>query len=93
MSNIYTDQKQTEPVTTSPLSLDKQDNIKSDLHSFNWGICGNIGVDYKLRKSSIFSEGGGNYGLVDIQKGSTNGKNKTGAAVIDLGYQFRLCSK
>ena len=90
MSNIYTDRQQTEPVTTSPLSFDNKDNIKSDLHSFNWGVSGNIGFDYKLPKSSIFIEGGGNYGLVDIQKSSPNGKNKTGAAVIDLGYDVIL---
>ena len=90
MSNIYSDQQQTEPVTTSPVSFDNKDNIKSDLHTFNAGASGLIGVNYKSPNSSIFIEGGANYGLVDIQKGSTNGKNKTGAAVIDLGYQFRL---
>jgi hypothetical protein len=35
-------------------------------------------------------ESGGNYGLTDIQKDGTNGKNKTGAGVFDLGYQFSL---
>ncbi|MBC7934488.1 MAG: PorT family protein [Rhizobacter sp.] len=90
-SNIYLDEQQTEPVTTDPQSFDNTEKIKSDLHSFNTGVSGHLGINYKLPKGSIFVEGGGNYGLVDIQKDGTNGKNKTGAAVVNLGYQFSLC--
>ena len=60
------------------------------LSCFKTGISGRLGLDYKLVGGSIFLEAGGNYGLIDIQKGNVNGKNKTGAAVVDLGYQFRL---
>jgi len=90
-SNIYLDDQQTQPVTSDAQSFDNTENIKSDLHSFNTGISGNLGINYKLPKGSIFVEGGGNYGLVDIQKDGANGKNKTGAAVFSLGYQFSLC--
>lgn len=89
-SRVYLDYDKTEPVTAQPQSFSNKDNITSDLHRFNTGISGHFGIDYKLGGGSLFLEAGGNYGLIDIQKGTANGKNKTGAAVVDLGYQFRL---
>lgn len=90
-SNIYLDEQQTQPVTAAPHSFDNTESIKSELHSFNTGISGQLGINYKLPKGIIFVEAGGNCGLINIQKNRTNGKNKTGAAAITLGYQFRLC--
>jgi len=87
-SNIYLDEQQSQPLTSEPQSFDNNENIRKDLHPFNTGISGHLGICYKLPKGSLFIEGGGNYGFVDIQKDKTNGSNKTGAAVIDLGYQF-----
>lgn len=89
-SRIYLDPGKTQPVTAEPQSFDHREKITGDLHRFNTGISGHLGIGYKLKKGSIFLEAGGNYGLIDIQKGNVNGKNKTGAATIDLGYQFRL---
>jgi hypothetical protein len=36
----------------------------------------------------VFIEGGGNYGFLTIQKDSANGKNNTGAGVVNLGYAY-----
>ena len=89
-SITYLDKQQTQPVSSETHSFDNTENIRKDLHHFDAGISGHLGIDYKLANGSLFIEGGGNYGLIDIQKDGTNGKNKTGAAVINLGYQFRL---
>jgi hypothetical protein len=45
---------------------------------------------YKIKKSYIFIEGGGNYGFLNIQKGTANGKNETGAGTVAVGYAFWL---
>ncbi|MCF3107690.1 PorT family protein [Niabella sp. CC-SYL272] len=90
-SIIYLDKYKAEPLNPVAQSFDSKNNITSDLHRFNTGISGHLGVDYKIAGGcSAFIEAGGNYGLVDIQKNSSNGKNKTGAAVIYIGYQCKL---
>lgn len=90
-SVVYADPGHTQPVTPGPVPFDSTQNIKADLHSFNAGISGHIGFAVHIgARSSIFIEGGGNYGFVNIQKGTVNGKNNTGAAVAVLGYSFRI---
>lgn len=89
-SIIYLDNDETQPLTSTLQSFDSKNNVSSDLHRFNAGISGHVGLDYKTGNGSIFLEAGGNYGLIDIQKNEANGKNKTGAAIINMGYQFRL---
>lgn len=89
-SIIYLDQHRARPVSTQARSFSGKENIRGDLRKFNAGVSGYAGLQYKFRQGSIFLEAGGNFGFVDIQKDPTNGKNKTGAAVINLGYQFKL---
>jgi hypothetical protein len=89
-SLIYLNKEETQSVTPQPQSFDSKDNIRDELHHFNTGVSGHVGIDYKLSKGSIFIEAGGNYGLINIQKNQVDGKNKTGAFVLNLGYQFRL---
>jgi hypothetical protein len=86
----------TDPDGTMPLqgiqsqSFDKTQDIKDQLYKVNLGVEGNVGIAYKFKKSYIFIEGGANYGFLNIQKGTANGKNNTGAATVDLGYSFWL---
>ena len=87
-SEVYADAAGTEPASAGPEPFNSNDNIKSQLHTINFGFEGNLGFAYKFKKSSIFIEGGGNYGLLNIQKGTANGKNNTGAATADIGYSF-----
>ena len=89
-SIIYLDPEQTQPLSPVPQPFDNNENVKSDLHLINSGVCGYAGCKYKLPNGSIFIEAGGNYGLIDIQKNTANGKNKTGAASIVAGYQFHI---
>ena len=56
----------------------------------NLGLEGVMGLIYRLGLSQVFIEGGGNYGFLNIKKGSQNGKNNTGAGIVVLGYSRRI---
>lgn len=89
-SIIYLDAQKKQPLTSLPQSFGNTVNVRDDLHHFNAGISGHFGLSYGLITGSLFLEAGGNYGLIAIQKNDENGKNKTGAAIINIGYQFKL---
>ena len=88
----YLDPQGTEPLQFpgAPSNINSSTDIKDQLHEFNFGIEGNVGLAYKFKKSSIFIEGGGNYGFLNIQKGTANGKNNIGAGTASVGYSFSL---
>lgn len=96
---VYLDEGKSQPVPANPanpsagiltLSFDNTKDIKNQLRSFNFGLAGNVGLAYKMKRNTIFVEGGGNYGFINIQKGSANGKNRSGAATVMIGYAYRL---
>ena len=89
-SDYYTDPAGTQPLPIGPQSFNNTQDLKSQLHRFNTGIEGNVGFAYRLKKSYIFIEGGGNYGFLNIQKGTANGKNDAGAGTVAVGYSFWL---
>lgn len=91
--NFYADPSGVQQVTPSPQSLDNSQNIKDELHHTNFGAQGDVGIIYNIGRSAVFVEGGGNYGFVNIQKGSDNGKNITGAATVVVGYSIWLGKK
>jgi hypothetical protein len=86
-SPIYSDPEMQNQLTP-PVSFDNKDNIRDELHHFNGGISGNIGLAWHFNNNSIFIEGGGNYGFINIQKNAINGKNHTGAATVSIGYSY-----
>ncbi|HVZ97094.1 MAG TPA: outer membrane beta-barrel protein, partial [Chitinophagaceae bacterium] len=99
-STLYLDANGTQPIvnpqTEQPIqgNFDTTTNIKSDLHHFNFGLEGNAGIACKInKKNTIFLEGGANYGFLNIQKGTANGKNNTGAGTVTLGYAYCLGKK
>ncbi len=92
-SNIYLDDKDQQPLPLGAQSFDATTNIDNDLHEINVGIDGNIGLSYALgaaRLNKIALTVGGNYGLIPIQKESSNGRNNTGAATVLLGYSHTI---
>lgn len=91
-STIYLDAAHTQPLAPNQ-SFNNTEDIKDQLHKFNTGIAGHVGAGYHFGSNAVFVEGGGNYGFINIQKGNTNGKNKTGAAVIMLGYARSICHR
>lgn len=92
-SEIFTDPEGTQALPFGSQSFDATNDIKDQLNSTNFGVEGNIGLNYAFGPSNLFIEFGGNYGFVNIQKGSANGKNNAGAATIVLGYSFWLNEK
>ncbi|MDP4128852.1 MAG: porin family protein [Bacteroidota bacterium] len=94
--NVYADPQGQQQFPGGPQSFDSTDNIRSQLHKANFGADGNIGIAYMFGKDKvqkIFLEAGGNYGFINIQKGSDDGKNNTGAATVLLGYTYKLTFK
>ncbi len=91
-SLLYTDEAGTQPVPfqQGPTSFDNTQDIKDQIHEFNVGVEGNVGLAYKFKKSAIFIQAGGNYGFLNIQTVAADGKNNTGAATASIGYSFSL---
>jgi hypothetical protein len=89
-SQVYADEASTQPASNGPQSFNATTDIKDQLHSANVGVEANIGFAYKMKKSALFIEGGFNYGFINIQKGTANGKNNTGAGTVAVGYSFAL---
>lgn len=92
-SRIYSDAGGQNALTQSPKSFDSTNNIKSQLNKVNFGVEANAGFTSQLGKGYIFLEGGFNYGFINIQKGTANGKNNTGAATVTFGYAFLLVKR
>ncbi len=93
-SDIYADKSQQENITENtqqgPQPFDNKENIKDDLHKGNFGVEGDVGFALNYGKGNLFIEGGGNYGFLNIQKGTANGKNHIGAGTVRLGYAFKI---
>ncbi len=87
-SQLYTDPSGQNALPGGSQPFDANTSIKDQLHTTNFGVEGNIGLNYKLGLSSIFIEGGFNYGFLNIQKGTANGKNETGAGTVAIGYSY-----
>jgi hypothetical protein len=87
-STIYTDPGGQNALPGGPQPFNGNQDIKNQLHTTNFGAEANVGLNYKFGPSSIFIEGGFNYGFLNIQKGTANGKNETGAATVALGYSY-----
>jgi hypothetical protein len=87
-SEIYTDPAGTQALPVGSQSFDNTQDIKNQLNTTNFGIEGNIGLNYAFGMNNFFFEIGGNYGFLNIQKGTANGVNNTGAATVVLGYSY-----
>lgn len=61
-------------------------DIYDELKKFNYGFIGHLGIQYSSGRNNFFIEGGGNYGLVEIQKEDVNGQNRIGAGSVMIGY-------
>ncbi|MEP6845381.1 MAG: porin family protein [Panacibacter sp.] len=90
-SNVYLDEKLTQPILPAALSFDAITDVKKDIKNFNFGLQGGVGISLNFSNSnSLILSAGGNYGFIPIQKDEANGKSNTGAATVTLGYLFKL---
>jgi hypothetical protein len=95
-SQLYLDPAGMEAFPGGPQSFDSTTDIKSQTHAVDFGFEANIGLSLRLAEKShsyIFLQLGGNYGLINIQKGTANGKNNTGAATAMIGYCYHFGDK
>jgi len=90
--SIYQDAAGLQALPTGAYSFDAKTDMKDQVKKYNAGIEGNLGIAYRFGNSSIFLEGGGNYGFVKIQKDKTSGQNNIGAAFAMIGYKFTFGS-
>ncbi len=91
-SLVYADEAKTMllPIPAA-IPFDANTDIKDQLHTFNIGIDCLVGFSYTLsHKSSVFVEGGGNYGFIALQKSKANGESYTGAGTVNFGYAHRF---
>ncbi len=89
-SDVYLDPAGQQDLGVGAIPFDNTQDIKDQLHNVNVGVEGNLGLNYHFASNNIFIEFGGNYGFLNIQKGTANGKNNTGAATAVLGYSYQL---
>ncbi|MGI8952716.1 MAG: porin family protein [Chitinophagaceae bacterium] len=89
-SMVYLDKAETQPLPIGTQSFDSTADVTKNIKRFNAGIQGGIGIAVKLGNGELMLTGGGNYGLINIQKNADDGKNNTGAATVTLGYLIRL---
>jgi hypothetical protein len=92
-SKVYFDKNETQEVGNVTVQFDSTGDIKNQLHNGNFGIEGNLGLLYKINTVSVFAEGGGNYGFIDLQKNNLNGINHTGALIFRIGIFISLKPK
>ena len=74
-------------------SFADNENITDSLKTFNAGIIAFVGFSYQLGNGKIFIEGGGNYGLVGVQRYTYDGTNYAGAITAHIGYEYILRRK
>lgn len=71
--------------------VDSRRDLVEGLHPFTFGVIGHVGVSYRFcGRHKVFVEGGGHYGLGNIQKEAPNGANRIAGASVMLGYSFAL---
>ena len=88
-SKVYFDKNETQEVGNVTVQFDSTGDIKNQLHKGNFGVEGNLGLLYQMKTISMFAEGGGNYGFIDLQKNNLNGINHTGALMFRIGILLR----
>lgn len=87
-SQFYTDAAGQQPFPGGQQSFNATTDLKNQLHTVNMGAEANVGLSYKMGLGSVFIEGGGNFGFINIQKVTQDGKNDTGAATVVVGYSY-----
>ncbi|MFL9482050.1 porin family protein [Chitinophagaceae bacterium LWZ2-11] len=89
-SLIYADEAETQPFPIGQQNFDSTQNLKNDIHKFNFGIQGGVGLTLKLKDDYLLLNAGGNYGFLTVQKDPVNGQSNTGCATIAIGYFHKI---
>lgn len=69
--------------------FENSQNIKSKYRTVNFGVEGLVGISLKVSsKVSLFLEGGKDFGLISIQKSSSDGNCRTKAVILNAGCSY-----
>lgn len=88
-SNIYYDPAEEQQFPAPKQDFTGNEDITNQIHQFNFGIQGGVGLEKKCGHGYVFLHAGGNYGLLNIQRYAEDGSNNTGAATVVVGFAFR----
>lgn len=95
-SQIFYDQAGTQPLqeqgnTVPPQDFTSNTDVTSSIHRFNVGATGGAGIDWKLNdKNKLLFDARFEYGFLNIQKYSEDGKDNTGNVLLSVGYAYRF---
>jgi len=90
-SNIYFDAAEQQQFPVGKQDFSGNQDLTDQVHRFNFGIQGGIGLEYVVKGMGYFYlHVGGNYGFLNIQRYAEDGKNNTGSATFALGYAMKL---
>ena len=90
-SQIYEDPQGQEAVPYPAQDFTANTDVTSSIRRFNVGATGGGGIDWKVDpKDKIFFDARFEYGFINIQKYSEDGKNNTGNVLLSLGYARRF---
>jgi hypothetical protein len=89
-SVVYKDSQQAQPLSSSAENFNENRSIKKELHKLNVGLNGSIGLTVDIEKFRIYLEGGGNYGLININKDVEEGKNFIKSISGRIGFSYNI---
>ena len=95
-SYIYADSQGQQPLETQagPVpaqNFDATTDVTSSIKRWNLGITGGAGIAKPFgQRNKVFFDARFEYGFLNIQKYSQDGKNNTGNVLLSLGYAYRL---
>jgi hypothetical protein len=98
-SSIYLDEAGTQVLTIPPgypgegmeippQPFDATTDAKAELHPYNWGFQGGVGMSQPLGPGIASLEVRGGLGLTNLQRDPANGKTGTGNLVVAMGYSL-----
>lgn len=71
-------------------TVDQNTDVLTELKKLNFGVQAAVGVSLQTGNGIALLSIGGNYGFIPIQKDKSNGSNNTGAAIVTVGYLFKI---
>lgn len=89
-SLVYRDEQRLQPISSNNFSFDETKNIRGELHKFDLGLLGRLELSMNLGKHKIYIEGGGNYGLININKNKDLEKRYNKSLSVNIKYAINI---
>ena len=90
-SAVYSDKAGTKIEHNGLQSFNSDKDIKDQMQTINFGLCGGIGGGYTFGKHGIWLDGRYVLGMPNIRKNTAvNGENSTGSIMAGIGYTYTI---